>query len=163
MQGIALGLTVLVVAACGGGGGVSATPVPTGFPENVPTVTDGECSEPRTDPARPRAGPLGKVTDGVTVERVNVVDGGPGEVVVTFTVSSPPYVTAASGERWIVATLGGVRRFWDATVNSLHARRLPATICDDSAWVFALAFDREVGRLVLENEREPKLRVFLKS
>jgi hypothetical protein len=78
-------------------------------------------------------------------------------------VSSPPYVKATSGERWVVATFDGVRRFGRVTnINTAHARQLPATVCDDSGWAFALAFDREIDRLQLENERAPRLRVFFK-
>jgi hypothetical protein len=175
MRRSALGLALLV-AGCGSGSAESSAPAPTSttatpvpaaggaFPENVPTETDGECSLPRTDPARAKAGPLGKITDGVTVWDVKVADGGPDEVVVTFRVTSPPYVKATSGERWVVATLDGVRRFFNeaVTVSSPHARRLPATVCDDSGSAFALAFDHEVDRLKLENDREPTLRVFLK-
>jgi hypothetical protein len=177
LRRIALGLAaLLVIAGCGksgseasppGSSSSTATSVPVvpapAFPENVPTESDGECSLPRTDPARPKAGPLGKITDGVTVGPVDVFDDGPNEVVARFTVSSPPYVKATSGERWVVVTLDGVRRFGDATVNSPHARRLPATVCDDSGWAFALAFDREIERLTLENERAPRLRVVLRS
>jgi hypothetical protein len=114
MRGIAFGLALFVISSCGGDDSEASTTSSTSsttttaatgaaaFPGNIPTDSDGECSQPRTDPARPSAGPLGKITDGVTVERVNVVDGGPNEVVVTFTVSSPPYVKARSGERWVV-------------------------------------------------------------
>ena len=134
------------------------------FPENIPTDSDGECSLPRTDPARPKAGPIGPITDGVSVHQVDVVDDGPDSVIVDFMVSSPPYVDASSGERWVVVSFGGVRRPGEVVnVKSPHARRLPATVCDDSGWAFALAFDREIDRLTLENERAPRLRVFLKS
>ena len=134
------------------------------FPDDVPTENDGECSLPRTDPARPKAGPLGKITDGVTVSQVDVSDDGPDSVIVDFMVSSPPYVNASSGERWVVITLDGVRRFDRvANLGSPHARRLPASVCDDSSWAFAFAFDREIERLTLENEAAPRLRVFLKS
>ena len=173
MRRIAFGLAaLLVVAGCGESNSSSpeassstTTSVPAAglaFPDNVPRDTDGECSQPRTDPARPKAGPLGKVTDGVTVSEVKVADGGPDEVVVSFTVTSPPYVQAASGERWVVVTMDGVRRSFGAEVSTTHARRLPATVCDDSAAIFAFSFDREVDRLTLENEAEPTLRVFLK-
>jgi len=175
MRSVVVGLVLLVVAGCGSGSDKSSAPAATSttatpvaapgaaFPDNVPTDSDGECSQPRTDPARPKAGPLGKVTDGVTVSEVRVTDGGPDEVVVTFTVTSPPHVKAASGERWVVATMDGVRRSFAAEISTPHARRLPAAVCDDSAAVFAFAFDREVDRLTLENEQEPILRVFLKS
>jgi hypothetical protein len=178
MRRIAVGLAaLLVIGACGksNSDGSAAAPssstttsVPAtpgaAFPDNVPTESDGECSLPRTDPARPKAGPLGKVTDGVSVSQVDVFDDGPGSVVVDFTVSAPPYVNASSGERWVVITLDGVRRFDRvANLGSSHARRLPATICDDSSWAFAFAFDREIDRLSLENEAAPRLRVFLKS
>ena len=179
MRRIAVGLAaLLVIGGCGksNSDGSSATssssstttsvPANPGaaFPDNVPTEGDGECSLPRTDPARPKAGPLGKITDGVTVSQVDVSDDGPGSVIVDFTVSSPPYVNASSGERWVVITLDGVRRFDRvANLGSPHARRLPATICDDSSWAFAFAFDREIDRLTLENEAAPRLRVFLKS
>ena len=178
MRRIALAFTALLVfGGCGNSdpdpssatsSSSTTTSVPaapgTAFPENVPTDTDGECSRPRTDPARPKAGPLGKITDGVTVSQVDVSDDGPDSVVVDFTVSSPPYVNASSGERWVVITLDGVRRFDRvANLGSPHARRLPATICDDSAFAFAFAFDREIDRLTLENEAAPRLRVFLKS
>ncbi len=178
MRRIALGLAaLLVIGGCGksnsdGSSSASSssttTSVPTtpgaAFPEDVPTESDGECSVPRTDPARPKAGPLGKVTDGVTVTRLDVSDDGPDQVVVDFTASSPPYVNANSGERWVVITLDGVRRFDRvANLGSPHARRLPATVCDDSSWAFAFAFDREIDRLTLENEAAPRLRVFLKS
>ena len=176
MRSVAVGLALLVVAGCGSGSAESSVPISTSttaapaptagaaFPDNVPTDGDSECSVPRTDPARPKAGPLGKITDGVTVSQANVTDGGRHEVVVTFMVSSPPYVRATSGERWVVATLDGVRRFWNegVTINTPHARRLPATVCDDSGSALALAFDREVVRLTLENDREPTLHVFLK-
>ena len=175
MRSVAVGLVLAVVAGCGGDSTESPAPattsttvttVPaagTAFPDNVPTDSDGECSQSRTDPARPQAGPLGKITDGVTVSEVKVADGGPDEVVVTFRVTSPPYVKAASGERWVVVTMDGVRRSFDTEISTTHARRLPATICDDSAAIFAFAFDREIDRLALENEQEPTLRVFLKS
>jgi hypothetical protein len=178
MRRIALGLTaLLVIGGCGrsdsdgspaASSSSTTTSVPTtpgaAFPENVPTETDGECSAPRTDPARPKAGPLGKITDGVTVTQLDVTDDGPDQVIVDFTVSSPPYVNASSGERWVVITLDGVRRFDRvANLGSAHARRLPATVCDDSGWAFAFAFDREIDRLILENEAAPRLRVFLKS
>ena len=175
MRSVVVGLALVVVADCGSGStkpsapattSTTATPVPApggAFPDNVPTDSDGECSRPRTDPARPTAGPLGEVTDGVTVSEVKVADGGPDEVVVTFRVTSPPYVKADSGERWVVVTMDGVRRTFDTEISTTHARRLPATICDDSAAIFAYAFDREVDRLTIENEREPTLRVFLKS
>ena len=178
MRRIALGLAaLLVIGGCGksnsdgspaASSSSTTTSVPTtpgaAFPENVPTETDGECSVPRTDPARPKAGPLGKVTDGVTVTQLDVSDDGPDQVIVDFTVSSPPYVNASSGERWVVITLDGVRRFDRvANLGSAHARRLPATVCDDSSWAFAFAFDREIDRLTLENEAAPRLRVFLKS
>jgi hypothetical protein len=176
MRRIALSLTaLLIIGGCGKSNSdgpaassstttsVAAAPVGQ-FPENVPTEGDGECSRPRTDPARPTAGPLGRITDGVTVSQVDVSDDGPGSVIVDFTVSSPPYVNASSGERWVVITLDGVRRFDRvANLGSPHARRLPATICDDSSWAFAFAFDREIDRLTLENEAAPRLRVFLKS
>lgn len=174
MRSVVVGLALVVVAGCSGST-EPAAPAPTStttttvaapgaaFPDNVPTDSDGECSQPRTDPARPKAGPLGKITDGVTVSEVKVADGGPDEVVVTFRVTSPPYVRATSGERWVVVTMDGVRRSFDTEISTPHARRLPATICDDSAAIFAFAFDREVDRLTLENEREPTLRVFLKS
>jgi hypothetical protein len=133
------------------------------FPDDVPRDGDAECSVPRTDPARPKAGPLGKVTDGVTVSELNVADEGPDSVIIDFTVSAPPYAEAASGERWVVVTLNGVRRFDQvANLGSPHVRRLPASVCDDSAWAFAFAFDREVVRLELENEQKPRLRVSLK-
>ena len=177
MRRIGFGLaTLLLIAGCGnstsekpaGSSSSTTTSVPvalgTAFPENVPTDTDGECSLPRTDPARPKAGPLGKITDGVTVTQMDVTDDGPDSVIVDFMVSSPPYVNASSGERWVVITLDGVRRFDRvANLGSPHVRRLPATICDDSSWVFAFAFDREIDRLTLENEAAPRLRVFLKS
>ncbi len=177
MHRTGLGLAaLLLITGCGNSGSEASSPgsssttatsvraVPSpAFPENVPTDSDGECSVPRTDPARPKAGPLGKVTDGVTVGPVDVFDDGRNEVVVSFIVSSPPYVQATSGERWVVVTLDGVRRFGDATVRSPHARRLPATVCDDSGWAFALAFDGEIERLTLENEAAPRLRVSLKS
>jgi hypothetical protein len=178
MRRIALGLAaLLVIAGCGkssseaSASGSSSSTATSGppvlgapFPENVPTVTDGECSLPRTDPARPKAGPLGKITDGVTVGIVDVFDDGPDSVIVDFMVSSPPYVKATSGERWVVATLDGVRRFGQVPlIKTPHARRLPATVCDDSGWAFALAFDREIDRLKLENERAPRLRVFFKT
>jgi len=175
MRRLALGLTaLLVIAGCGKSDSeaspqvssssttTSAPAANLAFPDNVPTDSDGECSQPRTDPARPKAGPLGKVTDGVTVSEVKVADGGPDEVVVSFTVTSPPHVQAASGERWVVVTMDGVRRTFDTEISTTHARRLPATICDDSAAVFAFSFDREVDRLTLENEAAPTLRVFLK-
>src|SRR5919106_6547052 len=173
MRSVAVGLALLV-AGCGNGSDESSAPAPTSttttsvpaggpaFPDNVPTDSDGECSQPRTDPARPTAGPLGKITDGVTVSEVKVADGGPDEVVVTFRVTSPPYVKAASGERWVVVTMDGVRRSFDTEISTTHARRLAATVCDDSAAIFAFSFDREVDRLTLENEAEPTLRVFLK-
>ena len=178
MRGIALGLAaLLVVAGCGkssseasstGSSSSTVSSAPTapggGFPENVPTDGDSECSLPRTDPARPKAGPLGKVTDGVGIGIVDVFDDGPNSVIVDFLVSSPPYVNAASGERWVVVTFDGVRRGGDDPfMKSPHARRLPATVCDDSGWAFALAFDREIEDLKLENERAPRLRVFFKS
>ncbi len=176
MRRIAFGLAALLfVAGCGdsgseatppGSSSSTATSAPaagTAFPESVPTESDGECSLPRTDPARPKAGPLGKVTDGVTVSQVDVSDDGPDQVIVDFAVSSPPYVNASSGERWVVITLDGVRRFDRvANLGSAHVRRLPATVCDDSSWAFAFAFDREIDRLTLENEAAPRLRVFLK-
>lgn len=177
MRRIALGLAaLLVIGGCGksnpdtssASSSSTTTSIPTApgaaFPDNVPTETDGECSLPRTDPARPKAGPLGKITDGVTVSQVDVSDDGPDSVIVDFLVSSPPYVNASSGERWVVITLDGVRHFDRvANLGSPHARRLPATVCDDSSWAFAFAFDREVDRLTLENEAAPRLRVFLKS
>jgi hypothetical protein len=176
MRRIALGLTaLLVITGCGrsnsegsspGSSSSTTTSVPAvglAFPDNVPTDGDSECFQPRTDPARPTAGPLGKITDGVTVSEVKVADGGPDEVVVTFRVTSPPYVKAASGERWVVVTTDGVRRSFDTEISTTHARRLRATVCDDSAAIFAFAFDREVDRLTLENEAEPTLRVFLKA
>jgi hypothetical protein len=43
------------------------------------------------------------------------------------------------------------------------AALLLITGCGNSGWAFALAFDREIDRLTLENERAPRLRVFLKS
>ena len=177
MRSVAVGLALLVVAGCGSGAAESSAPAPTStaatpvaaapgvaFPDNVPTDSDGECSLPRTDPARPKAGPLGKITDGVEVWQVQVDDGGRDEVVVRFMVTSPPYVRATSGERWVVVTFDGVRRFSkDAVIaTSPHTRRLPATVCDDSGAAFALAFDREVAQLKLENDREPTLHVFLK-
>ncbi len=176
MRRIALGLaSLLVIAGCGkpssdassGSSSTTATSVPAvpgaAFPENVPTESDGECSLPRTDPARPKAGPLGEITDGVTVGPVDVFDDGPNEVVARFVVSSPPYVQATSGERWVVVTLDGVRRPGAVTVKSPHARQLPATVCDDSGWAVALAFDREIERLTLKKEAGPELRVYLKS
>ena len=178
MRRVALGLAALLaIASCGKSGSDASSPrsssttvtsapaaAGTAFPENVPTQSDGECSLPRTDPARPKAGPLGTITDGVTVNQVDVADDGPDAVIVDFTVSSPPYVNATSGEKWVVVTLDGVRRFDRvANLGSPHARRLPATICDDSSWAFAFAFDREIDRLTLENEAAPRLRVFLKS
>ena len=178
MRRIAFGLAaLLVIGGCGKSdpapssaesSSSTTTSMPTApgaaFPDNVPTETDGECSLPRTDPARPKAGPLGKITDGVTVSQVDVSEDGPGSVIVDFTVSAPPYVNASSGERWVVITLDGVRRFDRvANLGSPHARRLPATVCDDSSWAFAFAFDRDVDRLTLENEAAPRLRVFLKS
>jgi hypothetical protein len=179
MRRIALGFAVLVIiAGCGKSGSetssseassstsTSAPAVVPGaaFPDNIPTDSDGECSLPRTDPARPKAGPLGKITDGVEVSQVDVSDEGPGSVIVDFTVSSPPYVNATSGERWVVVKLDGVRRFGHAAnINSAHARRLPASVCDDSSWAFAFSFDREIDRLELENDAAPRLRVFLKS
>ena len=176
MRRIALGLAaLLVIAGCGKSGSdkssasssTTTASVPaapgTAFPENVPTETDGECSLPRTDPARPKAGPLGPVTDGVTVKEVNISDDGPNSVVVDFTVSSPPHVTAGSGERWVVVNFDGVRTVERVvTLGSPHARRLPATVCDDSGWAFALAFDREIETLTLENEQAPRLRVSFK-
>jgi hypothetical protein len=176
MRRIASGLAVLLVITGCGGSSPEASPgsssstttsVPgaphAGFPQNVPTDGGGECSLPRTDPARPTAGPLGTITDGVTIGPVEVVDGNPGEVLVRFTVSSPPYVKATSGERWVVITLDGVRRHGEAVVTSAHARQLPASVCDDSGWAYAFAFDREIDRLTLENEAAPQLRVFLKA
>ena len=176
MRRIGFGLAaLLVIAGCGdstpekSSGSSSSTtttvaPAPgTAFPEDVPTDTDGECSVPRTDPARPKAGPLGPITDGVTVSEVNIVDS-LDSVIAEFTVSSPPRVTAGAGERWVVVNFDGVRTVERVvTLNSSHARRLAATVCDDSGWAFALAFDREIDRLTLENEAAPRLRVFLKS
>jgi hypothetical protein len=121
---------LLVLAARGGGGSEESSPPSTGavgFPESIPTTTDGECSAPRTDSARPKVGPVGEPTDGVRVERVRVVDGGPDEVVVTFTVSAPPVLETASGDRWVVTTLSGVRSFGEVAVASAHARQVPAT------------------------------------
>ena len=176
MRRIAFGLAaLLLIAGCGDSPSkpssassssttTSVAPAPgTAFPENVPTDTDGECSVPRTDPARPKAGPLGPITDGVTVSQVDISDDTVNSVIVDFTVSSPPHVNAASGERWVVVTLDGVRRF-DRVTNlaSRHARRLPATVCDDSGFAFALAFDREIDSLQLENEVAPRLRVSFK-
>lgn len=177
MRRIAVGLaTVFLISGCGdstsetssGSSSTTTTSVAAvpgaAFPENVPTESDGECSLPRTDPARPKAGPLGKITDGVTVSQVDVFDEGFDAVIVDFKVSSPPYVNASSGERWVVVTLDGVRRFDRvANLGSPHARRLPATVCSDSSWAFAFAFDREIDRLTLENEAAPRLRVYLKS
>jgi hypothetical protein len=178
MRRIALGLAALLIfGGCGksdsdgssaapSSSTTTSTPAAPGaaFPEDVPTDTDGECSLPRTDPARPKAGPLGKITDGVTVSQVDVSDDGPDSVIVDFTVSAPPYVNASSGERWVVITLDGVRRFDRvADLGSPHARRLPATVCDDSSWAFAFAFDREIESLTLENEAAPRLRVLLKG
>jgi hypothetical protein len=182
MRRIALGLAaLLVIAGCGDSDSktsstqsstttttTTTTSMPVGpataFPENVPTETDGECSLPRTDPARPKAGPLGPVTDGVTVREVNIVDDGPNSVIADFMVTAPPRVTAGSGERWVVVNFDGVRRVDRVvTLESPHARRLPATVCDDSAWAFALAFDREIESLKLDNEQAPRLLVFFKS
>lgn len=178
MRRITLALAaLLVIGGCGDSGSdtpsaassssatTSTSTIPgAAFPDDVPTEGDGECSLPRTDPARPKAGPLGKITDGVTVSQVDVSDDGPDSVIVDFMVSSPPYVNASSGERWVVITLDGVRRFDRvANLGSPHARRLPASVCDDSSWAFAFAFDREIDRLTLENEAAPRLRVVLKS
>ena len=177
MRRIALGLAaVLVIAGCGDSdpktsstqSSTTTTSVPAGpaaaFPKDVPTETDGECSLPRTDPARPKAGPLGPITDGVTVNEVNIADDGPNSVIADFTVSAPPHVTAASGERWVVVNFDGVRTVERVvTLGSPHARRLAATVCDDSGWAFALAFDREIESLTLENEQAPRLRVVFKS
>jgi hypothetical protein len=177
MRRITFGLAALfVISGCSESGSDATSPVsssstatsaPTAgvaFPQNVPTESDGECSLPRTDPARPKAGPLGKITDGVEVSQVDVSDGDPDSVIVDFKVSSPPYVQATSGERWVVITLDGVRRHPNAVgFLSPHAHRLLATVCDDSGWAVALAVDREIDRLELENERAPRLRVFLKS
>ena len=176
MRRVVLGLAALLaIAGCGESDSDTTSPVSSSstdtsvpaagvaFPQDVPTESDGECSLPRTDPARPKAGPLGPITDGVTVRQVDVSDDGPDSVIIDFTVSSPPYVNASSGERWVVITLDGVRRFDRvANLGSPHARRLPATVCDDSSFAFAFAFDREIDRLTLENEAAPRLRVFLK-
>jgi hypothetical protein len=177
MRRIALALAALfVIAGCGNSSSDATSPEPSSstatsaaatgvaFPQNVPTEGDGECSLPLTDPARPKAGPLGKITDGVEVSQVDVADGDADSVIVDFKVSSPPYVQATSGERWVVVTLDGVRRHPTAVgFLSPHAHRLLATICDDSSWAVAFAFDREIERLTLENEAAPRLRVFLKS
>ena len=175
MRHIAFGLAaLLLVAGCGKSDSegssassstttASAPTAPGAFPANVPTETDGECSLPRTDPARPKAGPLGPITDGVTVNEVTISDAGPNSVIAAFTVSSPPHVTASSGERWVVVNFDGVRTVERVvTLDSPHARRLSATVCDDSGWAFALAFDREIESLTLENEQAPRLQVSFK-
>lgn len=117
------------------------------FPDNVPIVDDGECREPATDPARPAIPVTGEPTDGVEVRSVKVEAGGTDHVGVTFAVSHPPAVSAGSGRQWLVVQLHGVRKLppdGAVSIQSPRARRLEATICDDSAWVFALAFDARV-------------------
>lgn len=149
LAAVVLGAALLGLAACGDDGTArdGGQAAPTGFPADVPTVSDGECEAPRTDPGRPGFAPQGEPTDGVRVTGVRVIDQDADRVLVTFAISARPVVSAGSGEQWVVIDLAGVRRIPEAAAvrfDTSRARRLPATVCEDSAWVFALELDRPV-------------------
>jgi hypothetical protein len=135
------------------------------LPDEIPRDGDDECFTPRTDPDRPAIPPAGEPTDGVEVSQVVVADRGAGEVTFTATVSHRPVVSAASGSRWVVIDLAGVRHVdpGNVRVESDHARAEPAVVCDDSAVAFAFAFDGLVTGLELLTHDDTTVEVLVRT